>query len=312
MCEDMLYNSLAISITNKCNASCKFCGVSACNSNSKEKSLEKEVLEKICKEVIEIESIKNIVFTGGEAFLYFNRIKSIIPLLKKGGKNVGIVTNGFIFKNMQTAEKMLNEIKNSGFSFLHISTDQYHLEYIDLNTIKNAILICKQNRIDVTLKIGMQRFDTTYVKIIEELDENIFNTSIQFYPIMPIGRATSLTEEKFFSKPVADLNLSCKHFTTLFIDERGDIYPCCFFKRPKSMILGNVRTNSIKEAISLARKNKCYKEIYLCGFNKLVDNLIRNRIISLEDKYVDVCHLCNAIFGDIKYRNVLENYYLDK
>ena len=312
MCEYMLYNSLAISITNKCNASCKFCGISACNSNTKEDSLEKEVLEKICNEVIEIDNIKNIIFTGGEAFLYFNRIKSIIPLLKKGKKNIGIVTNGFIFKNIQTAEKMLNQIRNSGFNFLHISTDQYHLEYIDINTIKNAILICREIGIDVTLKIGVQRFDTTYVKIIEELDENIFNTSIQFYPIMPIGRASTLTEDIFFSKPIAELDLSCKHSTTLFIDEKGYIYPCCFFEHPKSMILGNIRTNSISEAISLARKNKCYKEIYLCGFNKLVDNLIRNHIISLEDRYVDACHLCNVIFGDTKYQNVLEKYYTDK
>ncbi len=308
----MLYNTLAISITNKCNAKCKFCGVSACNSNTIEHSLEKEVLEKICKEVIEINNIKNIVFTGGEPFLYFDRIKSIIPLLKKAKKNIGIVTNGFIFENIQTAEKMLNGIRNSGLNFMYISTDQYHLEYIDLNTIKNAILICKEIGIDVTLKIGIQRLDTTYVKIIEELEENIFNASVQFYPIMPIGRAATLTEKNFFHKTVAELDLSCKHSTTLFIDEKGDIYPCCFFKRPKFMILGNVRTNSIREAVFLARKNKCYKEIYLCGFDKLVENLVHNRIITLEDKYVDACHLCNVIWSDKKYRNVLENYYKDK
>lgn len=305
----MYYNSLAISLTNKCNASCKFCGVSACNSDIEEDNLQLDVLEKICKELVEIDSIKNIVFTGGEPFLYFDRIKSIIPLLKTPQKRVGAVTNGFIFKDKLSAGRMINEIRKNNFDFLHISTDQYHLEYINLNIIKNAIAVCKEYGLDLTLKIGINRLDQTYVRIIEALEEDVFNVSIKFYPIMPLGRAAYLEEKYFYFTPISDLDLSCKHSSTLFVDEKGDIYPCCFFKRPKSMILGNIKTSSIKEAAGLARKNKCYKEIYLNGLKNLVNNFIKNQAISITDNYVDSCHLCNEIFGNAKYQNLLYSYY---
>lgn len=228
----MYYNSLAISLTNKCNASCKFCGVSACNSDIEENSLQLDILEKICKEVIEVDSIKNIVFTGGEPFIYFDRIKSAIRLFKTSQKRVGAVTNGFIFKDKLLAGKLINEVKQNNFDFLHISTDQYHLEYIDLNIIKNAIAICNEYGLDLALKIGVDRSDQTYIRIIEALEEAVFNIDLKIYPIIPLGRAAYLEEKCFYLTPISDLDLSCKHSSTLFVDEKGDIYPCCFFLSP--------------------------------------------------------------------------------
>lgn len=305
----MLYNSLVVSITNKCNASCKFCGISAINSNKFGDFMSIDILEKLCKESSKLANFQNIIFTGGEPFLYIDRVESVMYMLKTAKKNIGIVTNGFIFKNEETAKKIISRLSRNGLNFLQISTDQYHLEYINLNTIKKAILICKQYGISIILKIGMQYFDNTYAKIIEGLSENIFDISVQFYPIMPIGRAALLNEKNFYSRPISKLDMMCKHSTNMFVDEKGEIYPCCFFARPALMSLGNIKNTSLKEALSIARTNIYYKEIYIHGFNKLIENFINNNVIRLDDKYVDTCHLCNDIFGSTKYRKALESYF---
>ena len=78
------------------------------------------------------------------------------------------------------------------------------------------------------------------------------------------------------------------------------------------MVLGNIKTTSIREAFLKARRNRFYKEIYFQGFDKLVDNFVCNGIISEEDEYVDVCHLCNEIFGNNKYQTALKKYCNDR
>ena len=60
------------------------------------------------------------------------------------------------------------------------------------------------------------------------------------------------------------------------LTKKNDIY-LVVFKRPQSMILGNIKTCNIKEVASLARKNKCYNEIYMHGLKNLISNLIETK-----------------------------------
>ena len=77
----------------------------------------------------------------------------------------------------------------------------------------------QKNGLDLTIKIGMQRFDQIYVRIIEVL-EKIFRCYHKFYPIHTF-RSRSIFEEKYFySAPILDLNFSYKHSLTLFVDEK--------------------------------------------------------------------------------------------
>lgn len=305
----MFYNSIAISLTNRCNAKCKICGASACNTSLEEKCLGAQDLEKICGGLKELPQIGNVVFSGGEPMIHFELIKKYIPTLKKMGKCVGCVTNGFIFREKSKAESMLDEMRPYCFDFLHISTDQYHLQYIDLNTIRNAIEVCKKRGISLTIKIGISKTDQTHFQIIEELENAAYGASFQFYPMMPIGRAKTMSSENFNLTPIKDMDLRCTHDTTLLVDENGDVYPCCFFARPKCMHLGNIREKGLQGIVKGARANPCFKELYLKGFSGCVNELMKHQVMKETDGYVNVCHLCNAIFMDPQYEGILNNYF---
>jgi MoaA/NifB/PqqE/SkfB family radical SAM enzyme len=105
---DLVINPTTLSIitTYKCTSSCKDCCFQS-NPQRKEKLTVPEIKKYISETVKAYSSIKVLVLTGGECFLYGKKLEDIIKHASSYGLITRIVTNGFWAKDYNKADETL-------------------------------------------------------------------------------------------------------------------------------------------------------------------------------------------------------------
>jgi len=114
---------LHLLLTYECNYECDHCFVWGAPSQSGTMTV--ECIEHILAEATALGTIEWIYFEGGEAFLYYQILRSGVRRAKKRGFNVGIVTNAYWATADADAMEWLKPLAGS-IDDLSISSDAYH------------------------------------------------------------------------------------------------------------------------------------------------------------------------------------------
>lgn len=184
----MEYNSCGILLTENCNAKCKMC----CDSRGRRlgKTLSKEELDLVLSNIKECETISVVGVTGGEPMLYPDLIEYIFNY--DFGREVGftIKSNGFWGNNKEKAKSFIHTYKNK-LRNLSFSYDEFHKEYIDLESILSIIKIADDLEVNTEivgcfLNEGIQPSD-----ILKELGECAYATNFVYQPVIRTGSAKS-------------------------------------------------------------------------------------------------------------------------
>ena len=148
---------ITIVTTYKCTAACRECCFQ-CSPKINVRLTYEEINRFITTAVREFkDSIQLCVFTGGECTLLGEDLFKSIKLAKSMGLMTRIVTNGFWARTEKTAKKMVLKLKEAGLDEINYSTGDNHLEWIDFNTIKNAVLAsCSE---DITTLVSIETFN---------------------------------------------------------------------------------------------------------------------------------------------------------
>jgi len=116
-------NGLHLLLTYECNYECDHCFV--WGSPSQNGTMTIKTIEHILAEAEALGSIEWIYFEGGEAFLYYQILRSGVRLAKKAGFSVGIVSNAYWATADTDAMEWLKPLAGS-VDDLSISSDAYH------------------------------------------------------------------------------------------------------------------------------------------------------------------------------------------
>ena len=90
-CKKKVQVGLYIEVNKICNAHCKFCNIPSTQANNTKFDLKK--FEKIFKELVERELLNRVAITGGEPFLTFEYLNSILDIIYKYSNNLLITIN---------------------------------------------------------------------------------------------------------------------------------------------------------------------------------------------------------------------------
>jgi len=116
-------SGLHLLLTYACNYECDHCFVWGSPSQSGTMTI--ETIEHILAEAEALGTIKWIYFEGGEAFLYYQVLRSGVLKAKERGFNVGIVTNAYWATADTDAMEWLKPLAGS-IDDLSLSHDAYH------------------------------------------------------------------------------------------------------------------------------------------------------------------------------------------
>ena len=303
----MFYNSIAFILTNKCNAECSFCCFSCCPQNKD--VIDLNIIKKVQNELKNFNSIKHIGFSGGEPFLYEDLLLQSIALFNNSKYKISCNTNCFRFKSYSYTEQLLTEAKMNGLTSLNISVDEEHSRYIEWDCIKNALKVANKINLVTTLRVGMyKQFESDFfAKLISYLGEYIFPPYIQIYPYIPLGRASTISRDKFISGSKSE-ELKCPHYYSLTIMPNGNIYPCCSGILAEAFCCGNINNILLRDAIINSRNNTILKSIFLKDFKRIVPIIKEKKLFQLKNEYITACDLCNDLFSHTKEVNTLCKY----
>jgi MoaA/NifB/PqqE/SkfB family radical SAM enzyme len=238
-----------------------------------------------------------IGLSGGEAFLYFERLCTIIKYAAKKYALVSVNTNGFWGKTLAIAVEKVRIIKEAGLKRLVVSIDDFHEEYINREAVLNVIKACKKVHLEVEIQFVATKKSRRLADFLKDCGDVLLNVSCREIPCHPVGRAREKIEDNdLFLKDYIPDGL-CPS-AVLSVSAYGKVIPCC----NTAGHLPSLQVGTIEQPLqNLYEKfldDPTIQILQTQGPKALLEAATEAGYVSRPDGYVDQCHLCYELFKD--------------
>ena len=296
-----LWTSAGFMLTYKCNCRCEFCYY---NCNGDQGGLiDPEII------VEGYRSLKNIAgesakihLTGGEAFLYWDRLVEIFQQLKKANlDSVDMLeTNAFWATDEKEIRNRLKTLNMLGLNILKISCDPFHQEYVDIEPVRLLAKIAEEMLGSSRVMVRWRKYldNPIEMKGKDQQDKNAhYIDTLKDYPCRFNGRAAGPLAELFADKPIEKLTrYNClKGFLSakgVHVDPFGNV----FSGTCSGIIMGNLNQQSLED-IWLnfdPAKNEIINILCKFGPAGLLEKA-KDHGFTPAELYAGKCHLCTNI-----------------
>jgi MoaA/NifB/PqqE/SkfB family radical SAM enzyme len=296
-----LWRSAGLLLTYKCNCVCEFCYYNC--------GPEKKGLMPVDTAISAWQSLKilagdraKIHITGGEPFLYWERLQEILE--EADNQNLGkvdlIETNGFWATNEKVIRQRLKRLDELGMERFKVSTDPFHQEFVDIKLIHQLAAIATEVLGPERVLVRWQKYldDPIEMKSLSPAErEQKYISAMKDYPCRFTGRAAGRLAELAASQPVEVLDSeSCKSDLLsakgVHIDPFGNV----FSGTCSGIIFGNVNQTKLEDIWMQFGPdvNKFISSLFNYGPFGLLDE--SGRLGYKKGKvYASKCHLCTSI-----------------
>ena len=188
-----LWRSAGLMLTYKCNCACEFCYYNCDPDKGGLMPVDTAISAWQSLKILAGDSAK-IHFTGGEPFLYWDRLQEILEQAQKQNldKVDLIETNGFWATDEKIVRQRLKKLDELGMNRFKVSTDPFHQQYVDIEPVRRlaemAVEILGPKRVLVRWQkyldnpIDMKNLSEA------ELEQQYIN-AVKDYPCRFTGRA---------------------------------------------------------------------------------------------------------------------------
>lgn len=303
--------NIAVELSRRCNVKCPHC-LTGANPRVKERLS----YPQIGNYLNQIKVISNgVSFSGGEPFVFLDRLKFAIQEATRLGLKKAIVTNAFWADSQEKAEYILNDIGDSGkIEWMNISTDIFHEHFTPFSNVVNAVSACKRLGIDVKIRIFHVGFNKQAqhraISLIRRRLKEAGEKNIEIYS-QPLVAFDGMRIDKRqigmrYSSRLPVKN-SCTALRTIFIAYSGDVYPCCGgiirARYQKAVILGNINERPLKGILNEAKKSFLPNFLLRFGPQGLIrllrttkgHDFTKSLLHNIQSN--DACHLCTRLFS---------------
>lgn len=298
------FSNVEIVVTSRCNIKCRHC-IYDCQPVNTEK-LCKSIIIDLIKQAAALNSLKSVIFTGGEAFLEYDSLVENIALCEDLGLESSVVTNGFWALDSQITNQKLKKLK--GLRILNVSTDSFHQEFVPVDRIRNIIKSCHKLGVECVVRVSYLNDPASEIGIIKKQLTGLEGLyTISAMPVVPFGRAATLIDTLLIYE--YDPNgIPCCGADCPVIDSNGDVKFCPggLFSHPDNILLkvGNIFVETLETIKKSANLNPIVQMLRLRGPSGLA-HLIRNQAIkegipflSQMEEVRDLCSLCKYVITD--------------
>ena len=294
-----MFSRLGIGITDKCSAACEMCCF-GCSPAGK-RNLSREIMMDVIRQAGEAEEIRSVGFSGGEAFLYFDLLLECTAYAHAQGLKVSVNSNGFWGKNEKRAREMLRELKTAGMGLICFSADTYHQQYVPLEDLRTAMRLTHEAGIEVDLSIMRTAQPDGIVYVAEALRPEIYDATVTYYPMLPVGKALENMKEADFVDSIRTQAARCTFngIVTLCFD--GNYYMCCsqFCTDIPRLKLGTPGEMTLRDAETRVASDDYLYVMLMNGFGWYADQA-RALGYDIPERVCTACHCCYLIFRNEK------------
>ncbi|HUT31164.1 MAG TPA: radical SAM protein [Sedimentisphaerales bacterium] len=296
-----LWTSAGLLLTYKCNCACEFCYYNC--------SPEKTGLMTVETAVSAWRSLKDLAgerakvhITGGEPFLYWDRLCEILTQAKK--QKLGpvdlIETNGFWATDETVITERLKTLDELGIQRLKISCDPFHQEYVDIILVRRLAELGTSLLGSARLQVHWRKYLDESVDLIalsQTQKEQVYVKAMSDYPCRFTGRAGAGLAELVTTESTEEL--AARNCKATFLGAKGvhiDPYGNVFSGTCSGIILGNINQSPLEDIWQefQPEENEIIKILFNLGPAGLLEQAqqLGYRPAQL---YAGKCHLCTDI-----------------
>ncbi len=263
------------------------------------------------RQAAELESVRLVVFTGGEPFVYYRELLKILEATEDTGLPIRIVTAAHWAKSVEEAKAKLLPLRERGLRELSVSTDPSHQVFVPASFAENAVRAAVELGLLAELA-GVFWDPDTKVEDVVRVPEGVRTTR---HLAIPIGRG------KDRPVPPEEYKLDLRRFRgcgrprafDLTVYPTGEVYPCCSggFNIQARLSFGNLRREPLSAIVERIHADRYLKLVFEQGFF-LLYALCRVKFPDLFQQlpdwtpYVSPCQLCARIHSDRELMEALE------
>jgi len=296
-----LWRSAGLLLTYKCNCACEFCYYNCGPEKNGVMSVDVAISVWQLLKILVGDSAK-IHITGGEPFLYWDRLQEILEEAEK--QNLGkvdlIETNGFWATNDKITRQRLKRLDELGMYRFKISTDPFHQEYLDIEPIRRLAEIASEILGPERVLVRWRRYldDPAKMKSLSSAKrEQKYISAMNDYPCRFTGRAAGRLAELVASKPIEVLaSANCKSDLLgakgVHIDPFGNV----FSGTCSGIIIGNVNKTGLDDIWKQfgPTENEFISTLFNFGPFGLFEEAGKLGYKNAK-VYASKCHLCTSI-----------------
>lgn len=313
-------SSASIILTFKCNAMCAECCFECGPKNPF--SLSKENIVNIIDRVVETNSVKFLVWTGGEAFLNYDLLLFSMKYARTKGIYSRVVSNGFWATTKEKAKQKLIPLVEAGLAELNISTGDNHQEYISFDRVMNGTVAAVELGILGVISVEKTKnsiFTIDHIfehPLYKKLNESEYNSDL-FKAVSSIW--VSFHNDQQYEYDSVHLNSpelsnGCDNIFSMFVvDPRNRGLSCCGItvEYIDELQLGNITSekNSLKRIFDTQKSDFMKQWLFVDGPVKILKQVKKWNPQIDSPKFYHFCQTCAYIFNnqDVK-ETILENY----
>lgn len=298
----------SIILTEQCNMSCAHC----CQMSGPLAKRRLTVNE--AKSFIDFIATKKPKFlgvSGGEVFLLRDDFKEVVKHAKKSLiPIIGCVSNAYWAGTYDNAYSLLSEFREAGLNALAISIDDFHMPFINIGKIKNAVRASVELGIFTRLHVVVTKSSRDLNHYLSELGDlaKHLNSSEEIKAV-PSGRARLEipTDDFIYETGIPVGKCPSETFTLI---PKGKIYYCCsafgtFDNQVDPLKIGELEDLTYEELMDYSTSAPIYKVLREIGPSAFIPAIkSAGSDHKLSGKYVNVCHLCTEILSDTQMRNI--------
>ncbi len=295
---------LGVSYTNMCTASCDHC----CSYGSPRQStkLSPDLLLPHLQGFHDL-GVRTFCVTGGEPVLFLDELEIVMKAAQKLSWRQVLFTNGFWAGGENEIQDYVRRFSRIGVGTVIFSTSRFHAKYVDPENIWNAAHALEKKGIGVTIDVCT----------LNTLDMDDYSRMLlaarapgqhRRLKIVPDGRAKRFASRDLHAYPQkVILNRICPQREEFYVDENGDVFPCCCIshKKPETLDFyrfGNIKSDGVKEIMAKrSTRNESLQRLFSSGPGSIYRRFERElRIVGFElrERYSSQCDLCKELFGN--------------
>jgi sulfatase maturation enzyme AslB (radical SAM superfamily) len=298
--------------TERCNINCSHCCVNDHAYIGKNQDMSMENVYQYIEQLHELSLQENQPFTlslsGGEVFLRYQDLKKAVTYAKqKGAYRISCMTNGFWGKDDQQAKDWISELTEAGLHSIGFSLDDFHQEFIPIDSVYKAFEICRESGLEIMIKSVITRSTRRLAEILKDLGDLTINMNliVQEIACIPEGRAIHQisSDDWWYEKGIP--NEPCLAGIMLVIFPDGKTFPCCGTGWNQWLLLGNAQDTTLQDLFEKSRNRAICCLLRDKGPKYFVPYFDQIGYPLPKQGYVNYCHLCQTILTHKKVENIL-------
>lgn len=302
--------TLSIITTHKCTAACADCCF-GCTPEVAHGITPAEI-SAIISDSESIESIRLVVFTGGEAFLLGDKLVKLVAQVTKQQRFSRIVTNGFWATTKGAAERKLYALKEAGLGEINFSTGPEHQKFVPIDRIANGVraaaLLGIQSAVMIELhdgaKIDMRPFESDEIQMLIEAGKVILKCS----PWMSFTPGEDRRQSDGYRKITDGAAQGCSViYNTITVSPKHRLIACCGLTMEEipELEIGDLKISTITDLLRNTPDDILKTWIHISGPKAIFDYAVTLGIIDKQDLPDHICAVCRCLYNSHEMVNKL-------